>query len=92
MREIIDIWRKSPVAFIIVMVLVAPVWGESESSLEVDEGLQMFTIEKSPAELEAEAKRLAPSVLPELLPSVWQKQDKLRLSTGLGWMEGEMIQ
>ncbi len=82
---------KLLLTFVIYMLLV-PVWGVAESSTEIDEGLQTFTLEKSPEELEEQAKRLAPSLPSELLPSVWQKQDKLRLTTGLGWMEGEMIQ
>ena len=82
---------KPLLAFVIAMLLV-PVWGEAEFSTEPDEGLQTFTIEKLPEELEEQAKRLAPSAPPELLPSIWQKQAKSRLTTSIGWTAGEMTQ
>lgn len=81
--------NKLLLAFVMVVLLPATAWGQVQFSAEVDEELQTFTIEKSPEE---QAELLRPAPKAEFPSSVWRKQDKLRLTTGLGWMEGEMIQ
>ncbi len=92
MRKANDNLPGFALVLVIVMVLLVPAWGLADPSSETDEGLETFIIEKSPEELEEQAKLLAPAPSGALPPSVWQKQDRLRLTTGLGWMEGEMVQ